>query len=156
MQYGSIFGRGAYLGPDFTDDYLHRAALSVRDRYGGPRSNTAAQKTISDFQANHYDAATDTLTHSAARAAAFRKLRSHYASFFGNPTTKFGLRPDAITDPRKIEQLTAFVSWSPWAWAARRPATTTHTQDQDIVAPSARPAHPGGSASRQGSARCLS
>ena len=24
MEYGSIFGHGAYLGPDFTDDYLHR------------------------------------------------------------------------------------------------------------------------------------
>ena len=38
MQYGSIFGHGAYLGPDFTADYLHRAALDVRDRYGGERS----------------------------------------------------------------------------------------------------------------------
>src|ERR1700751_288678 len=27
MEYGSIFGHGAYLGPDFTADYLHRAAL---------------------------------------------------------------------------------------------------------------------------------
>ena len=29
MEYGSIFGHGAYLGPDFTADYLHRAALIV-------------------------------------------------------------------------------------------------------------------------------
>ncbi len=27
MEYGSIFGHGAYLGPDFTADYLHRAAV---------------------------------------------------------------------------------------------------------------------------------
>ena len=26
MQYGTIFGHGAYLGPDFTAQYLHRAA----------------------------------------------------------------------------------------------------------------------------------
>src|SRR6185437_16698374 len=26
MEYGSIFGHGAYLGPDFTAEYLHRAA----------------------------------------------------------------------------------------------------------------------------------
>ena len=25
MEYGSVFGHGAYLGPDFTADYLHRA-----------------------------------------------------------------------------------------------------------------------------------
>src|SRR6478672_1783235 len=24
MEYGSIFGHGAYLGPDFTAEYLHR------------------------------------------------------------------------------------------------------------------------------------
>ena len=31
MEYGSIFGHGAYLGPDFTADYLHRAALIAND-----------------------------------------------------------------------------------------------------------------------------
>src|SRR5215470_2691344 len=31
MEYGSIFGHGAYLGPDFTADYLHRAALISND-----------------------------------------------------------------------------------------------------------------------------
>src|SRR5215471_7793389 len=35
MEYGSIFGHGAYLGPDFTADYLHRAAMLVQDTYGG-------------------------------------------------------------------------------------------------------------------------
>src|SRR5215204_2169540 len=35
MQYGSIFGHGAYLGPDFTADYLRRSALFVRESYGG-------------------------------------------------------------------------------------------------------------------------
>src|SRR5215472_9407868 len=29
MEYGSIFGHGAYLGPDFTADYLRRWALLV-------------------------------------------------------------------------------------------------------------------------------
>src|SRR6476661_2287386 len=41
MEYGSIFGHGAYLGPDFTADYLHRAALLVIDEYGGPSSDQA-------------------------------------------------------------------------------------------------------------------
>src|SRR6516165_7503474 len=41
MQYGSIFGHGAYLGPDFTADYLHRAALISPDQYGGSSSDSA-------------------------------------------------------------------------------------------------------------------
>src|SRR5215469_6334917 len=59
MQYGSIFGHGAYLGPDFTADYLHRAALISVDQYGGS-SDAARQQTIADFKANRYDAASGT------------------------------------------------------------------------------------------------
>ena len=35
MQYGSVYGHGAYLGPDFTADYLHRLALEMNRSYGG-------------------------------------------------------------------------------------------------------------------------
>jgi nitric oxide reductase subunit B len=122
MEYGSIFGHGAYLGPDFTDDYLHRAALYVNREYARDESAAAAQqRTIADFQANRYDAATETLTYTAAQGRAFAQLRRHYGDYFGDPTTQFGLRPDAITDPAKITQLTAFFSWSAWTAAARRP-----------------------------------
>src|SRR5262245_14993539 len=34
MEYGSIFGHGAYLGPDYTADYLRRSALSVLEAHG--------------------------------------------------------------------------------------------------------------------------
>src|SRR5450759_4942058 len=44
MEYGSIFGHGAYLGPDFTADYLHRSAQGVQAAYGGAASDTAAQR----------------------------------------------------------------------------------------------------------------
>ena len=29
MQHGTIFGHGAYLGPDFTAQYLHQAGLAM-------------------------------------------------------------------------------------------------------------------------------
>ncbi len=54
MEYGSIFGHGAYLGPDYTADYLHRAALYVQRSYGGPNSGTAVLRTIHEFQTNTY------------------------------------------------------------------------------------------------------
>jgi nitric oxide reductase subunit B len=61
MEYGSIFGHGAYLGPDFTADYLHRAALLVIDEYGGPSSDQARARTITDFTSNRYNAETATI-----------------------------------------------------------------------------------------------
>jgi nitric oxide reductase subunit B len=121
MQYGSIFGHGAYLGPDFTADYLHRASQIVNDEYGGPSSDSARQRTAADFKTNRYDAASGTLTFSGAQAAAFRALMRHYGEFFGTPDTRNGLRPSAITDPEQIRQLTAFFAWSAWSASALRP-----------------------------------
>src|ERR1700709_379544 len=34
MQFGTVYGHGAYLGPDFTADYLHRMATHMNERYG--------------------------------------------------------------------------------------------------------------------------
>ena len=121
MEYGSIFGHGAYLGPDFTADYLHRAALSVMEFYGGESSDRAKLQTVADFKNNRYNPSTDTLMYTAAQAHAFEQLRNEYGEFFGEPTTKYGLRPNAIRDPEQIRQLTAFFSWSAWASAALRP-----------------------------------
>jgi nitric oxide reductase subunit B len=121
MEYGSIFGHGAYLGPDYTTDYLHRAALYVQQRYGGPNSATAVVRTIREFQTNTYNRSTQTVHYSSAQAEAFDQLRLYYQQFFSNPTTINGLRPDAITDQEQIKQLTAFFSWSAWAASARRP-----------------------------------
>ena len=41
MEYGSIFGHGAYLGPDYTADYLRRSAASVYQVHGGQQSDSA-------------------------------------------------------------------------------------------------------------------
>ncbi len=61
MEYGSIFGQGAYLGPDFTADFLHRSAEMVQRSYGGATSNTALQRTRDDFKLNQFDPRTGVL-----------------------------------------------------------------------------------------------
>ncbi|HET7739175.1 MAG TPA: cbb3-type cytochrome c oxidase subunit I, partial [Mycobacterium sp.] len=121
MEYGSIFGHGAYLGPDFTADYLHRSATDVQKLYGGDASDSAARRTQEDFKTNRFDAPTSTLTISDAQAASFKALTAHYAETFGPGAQGSGLRPDAITDPQEIRQLTAFFAWSAWSAAADRP-----------------------------------
>jgi nitric oxide reductase subunit B len=120
MEYGSVFGHGAYLGPDFTDDYLHRAAQSVTRQLGDLDSNDASAKVIRDFQANRYDEESKTLTFTREQARAFEENLAHYTDFFGSETTGKGLRPRAITNQTEIRQLTAFFSWSAWAASARR------------------------------------
>ncbi len=122
MEYGSIFGHGAYLGPDFTADYLRRAATSVANSHAS--GNTAEQarvQTASDFKTNRYEPKTGTLVFTAAQSTAYAELTSYYGKFFSEPSTRFGLRPKAISDPSEIKQLTAFFAWSAWAAAALRP-----------------------------------
>jgi len=119
MEYGSVFGHGAYLGPDFTADYLRRSANLVTEAYGGARSDRAAQQTIEDFRRNTYDGGTVTL--SQQRADAHRELVDYYSRYFSDPTSKRGLRPDAITNRTELRQLTAFFGWTAWAGSTERP-----------------------------------
>ena len=121
MEYGSVFGHGAYLGPDYTADYLRRASDHVTRSYGGERSDRAARRTIEDFRTNRYDERTGVLELTEPQAEAHRRLVAHYSRFFSEPSTKHGLRPEAITDREDLAALTAFFGWTAWAGAAERP-----------------------------------
>lgn len=121
MEYGSIFGHGAYLGPDFTADYLHRAALIATREYGGLGSDTARDMVIADFKTNRYDAETDTVTYTDVQARAFDQMVKYYATYFGPESASKGLLPEAITDPVQVKQLTAYFAWSAWAGSTLRP-----------------------------------
>src|SRR5262245_59744969 len=68
MQYGSIYGHGAYLGPDFTADYLHREAVEMARACGG---GPEAQETVRvELRETRYDATTDTSLVNAAQRKA--------------------------------------------------------------------------------------
>ncbi|WP_182903112.1 nitric-oxide reductase large subunit [Microbispora sp. H10830] len=119
MQYGSVLGHGGYLGPDYTADYLRRAATAaLRARGGGDR---AGEQVRREFRANRYDPRSGVLTYTRAQADAFTALVGHYRDYFADPRTDKGLRPHAITDPRQVRQLTAFLSWTAWIASAERP-----------------------------------
>ena len=56
MEYGSVFGHGAYLGPDFTADYLRRSSRHRHARVRRRRARTRrCARTIADFRTNRYD-----------------------------------------------------------------------------------------------------
>src|SRR5262245_56265102 len=76
MQYGSIYGHGAYLGPDFTADYLHRQAVEMANAYGG--GPQAQERVRVELRENRYDPKTDTLVVNEEQLRAFTTLLSHY------------------------------------------------------------------------------
>src|SRR5262245_2540300 len=121
MQYGSIYGHGAYLGPDFTADYLHRQAVEMAAFYGsGPDAEDRVRR---ELQENRYDRATDSLLWNEAQAKAFDALCRHYDAEMldREKSGGGGLGPHAVKDPTERKRIVAFIAWTAWTAAARRP-----------------------------------
>jgi nitric oxide reductase subunit B len=59
MQFGTVYGHGAYLGLDFTADYLHRLSLHMNKLYGGDEA--ARGRTARELQSNRLDSRTGKL-----------------------------------------------------------------------------------------------
>ncbi|HTM85026.1 MAG TPA: nitric-oxide reductase large subunit, partial [Mycobacterium sp.] len=121
MEYGSILGHGAYLGPDYTADYLRMSTDNVAEQLRAAGATDPRDRVVSEFRTNRYDADTKTLVFTDKQTKAFNDIQGHYGAYFGEDSTKYGLRPKMITDETQIRDLTAFFAWTAWAAAAERP-----------------------------------
>ncbi|HOB75688.1 MAG TPA: cbb3-type cytochrome c oxidase subunit I [Phycisphaerae bacterium] len=126
MQLGSIFGHGAYLGPDFTAQYLQfagREMLAFHQEQG--RSEPEAQAAVrEEFKRNAYDPKTRVLSFTAAQTHAFERMVDFYRDWFGEPAKQTGLNRPHISDPDEIRRLTSFFAWAAWAASAARPGAS--------------------------------
>ena len=133
MANGSIWGHGAYLGPDYSADTLHQmgevsAEAIAQQQYQHPLSAlTLSQQaavhaeTAVSLKTNRYDAATATLHFTAAQTAAYRQQINYWSDYFRHPSRNGGLKAGLITDPTELRQFSAFVTWAAWASVATRP-----------------------------------
>ncbi|HTJ53847.1 MAG TPA: hypothetical protein VL380_00365, partial [Nitrosospira sp.] len=133
MANGSIWGHGAYLGPDYSAEALHRmgedtAESIAQQQYGEhwaalthlQRAAVHAETAVA-LKTNRYDAATATLHLTAPQAAAYKKQIDYWTDYFRHPARNGGLKAGLITDPVELRQFTAFVFWAAWASVAARP-----------------------------------
>ncbi|HJV65867.1 MAG TPA: cbb3-type cytochrome c oxidase subunit I [Geomonas sp.] len=125
MQYGTLFGHGAYLGPDFTAQYLHTAGDRQYLFYveQGLPAAQATDRVRTEAKANSYDPASGILTFTAAQASAYHDLVGYYRAWFGPVATQRGLQRPYLQDPEEVRKLTSYFSWAAWVSAARRPLT---------------------------------
>ena len=121
MEYGSVLGHGAYLGPDYTAEYLRMSTDDVAAQLRALGVADPRDRVVAEFRTNRYDPTTKTLLFTDRQARAFDDIQRHYAAFFGENSTKYGLLPHMITDKAEIHDLTAFFAWTAWASAAQRP-----------------------------------
>ncbi len=133
MENGSIWGHGAYIGPDFSAEYLHVLAADAGEMLAQQRYHrkltelSAAQRSAihAEIQAllkqNRCDPATRTLVFTEAEAGSYRVQIQKWSAYFSTPTASSGLSANYIKDPTELRQLTAFFAWTAWASVANRP-----------------------------------
>ncbi len=133
MDNGTIWGHGAYLGPDYAAEYLHTqvlasSALIARQRYGqSPDQLTPVQRAAVEAEVriglkqNSYDPGSEVLTMEPFYGDWFRQQADTWNRYFSAPEQNGGLGINAIRNPDELRQLTAFVAWAAWASVANRP-----------------------------------
>lgn len=133
MDNGSIWGHGAYLGPDYSAEALHRIGMATAEAIAQqhyqqalaaltPSQQAAVQaETAVALKTNRYDSVTKTLRLTTPQTAAYRKEIDHWTEYFRHPSRNAGLKADLITDPTELRQFAAFVTWAAWASVAVRP-----------------------------------
>ncbi len=133
MENGTIWGHGAYLGPDFSAEYLHTLGLDVEKdiaskSYGkAPEALTPSEKAAVDAQVavllkqNHYTAVDRTLVFSAVEVTSFQGQIEKWTTYLSKPTNNAGLQTALVSDPQEVRQLTSFFAWTSWASVANRP-----------------------------------
>jgi nitric oxide reductase subunit B len=132
MEHGTLWGHGAYLGPDFTAEHLHRETEIARDtlatdRFGKPfealppADRSAVEDAVrAELKVNRYDPAAGTLTFSAGEAAASRALEGYWTDYFTRERSAPGLAPGSIP-PAELRLLNTYFSWATWATVTNRP-----------------------------------
>ncbi len=126
MQYGTLFGHGAYLGPDFTAQYLHRQAVAMQDQYvsQGLSDADAAAQVRTELKRFSYDAENGELIYSSGQAQAFEKLEEFYREYFTTTSEQKGLKRPYIGNDEAVRDLASYFSWAAWVCSATRPGTT--------------------------------
>ncbi len=133
MENGSIWGHGAYLGPDFSAEYLHTLSQDLsremaQQHYGkdfGILAESEQRAVTAEvgvaLKQNRYEAQRQVLVLLPAEVASYRQQVQKWREYFADSKRNFGLPSNAIDDAHELRQLTAFFAWTAWASVANRP-----------------------------------
>lgn len=140
MNYGSVLGHGAYLGPDYTAEALHWMTEAMRSELGGGRyarldvggKASIDARIAAELKANRYDAASGNLRFTAGQTAGWDSIVERYAATFSAGQPERSLEKDALLPATEgggeavlrheaARKLAAFVTWTSWLSVANRP-----------------------------------
>ncbi len=132
MDNGTIWGHGAYLGPDFSALYLHRLAMRTADAlsietFGAkyddlPDINKSliASQIKYILKENRYNKDDNKLVFTPYEQLSLLEEPGLWKEYFSSPELNGGLKADLITEEKELFQLTAYFAWTAWASIANR------------------------------------
>ncbi len=135
MDQGAVWGHGSQRGPEFSAASLHLIAEAIgdyfaRQDYGKPYSELdAVQKGLVDVKITHeikpnrYDAASDTLTLTAAQVEGLKRVLAHWQQIFKEGKQRYGFLPNTIADDNQRLQIGRFFFWTAWVASTLRPGS---------------------------------
>ena len=133
MNNGTVWGHGAYLGPDFSAQYLHNLALDVSNyislqKYKIGFSQLEPDKKESlvpltrDLLAeNRYQYDAHNLVFTEPEKRSYNDQISYWKDYLQKSTANRGLSKTLIVDQEELKQLTSFFAWAAWAITAKVP-----------------------------------
>jgi len=133
MEHGTLWGHGAYLGPDYSAETLHQAVELGRDtlarmRFGQPyvTLEAGAGAAIADdvrrtLKENRYDAGTGVLRFTDIESAALTASRIYWSDYFSGPAAAAGLPLHYIRERRELDDVATYFTWAAWASVTNRP-----------------------------------
>jgi nitric oxide reductase subunit B len=140
MNYGSVLGHGAYLGPDYTAEGLHWMTEAMQKSKGAAdyASLTVGQKAALDaeigaeLRTNRYEASTGVLRFTEGQVEGWRAIVARYGGQFQAGEAARALPKGALLPPEEggdnpklhaeaTKQFSAFVTWTAWLSTAKRP-----------------------------------
>ncbi len=133
MNNGSIWGHGAYLGPDFSAQYLHNLAIEVRNFIASEKYNANFSKLTQDqkesligftgkfLAQNRYNYDSHNLLFTEPEIKSFNDQIPYWEEYIQKSPSNRGLSKSLISDKGDFKQLTAFFAWAAWASTAHIP-----------------------------------
>ena len=133
MENGSIWGHGAYLGPDFSAEYLHTLAIDSGELLAiqnysrslsqlSPLEKAAINAEVHQLlKQNRYDPKAKTLVFTPPESTSYRSQIDKWTAYVSQPDVNRGLLNKHMSAPKELQQLTAFFAWTAWASMANRP-----------------------------------